>query len=99
MPPRLTAKLAVLESEQTIICTKVVPAMQRITDALGNGQTYVVSGTVALVDAPRVIAKIQGRFPGLTRNRKHAYRERQAAGPATRWWPTLTQPRATFSSG
>lgn len=82
MPSRLPAKLAALESEQTIICTKVVPAMQRITDALGNGQTHVVSGTVALVDAPRVIAKIQGRFLGLTRNRKHAYRERQAGRPS-----------------
>lgn len=82
MPTRLPAKLAALESEQTIICTKVVPAMQRITDALGNGQTHVVSGSVALVDAPRVIAKIQGRFHGLTRNRKHAYREREAGRPS-----------------
>lgn len=81
MPTRLHSKLVALESEQTIICKMVVPAMQRITDALGNGQIYVVSGTVDLAEAARVITKLQGRFPGLTRNRKHAYRERMAGRP------------------
>lgn len=80
MPNRLPLSLRALEGEQTLICAYVVPAMQRITDALRSGYVYYATGEVDLAGASRVISKLQSRFPGLARNRKHAYRVRKAGG-------------------
>lgn len=80
MPSRLPSSLQALESEQTLICAYLVPAMQRITDALRNGYVYYTSGEVDIATAVRLIAKLQGRFACLSRNRKYAYRVRKAGG-------------------
>lgn len=80
MPSRLPSALQTLESEQTLICAYLVPAMQRITDALRSGYVYYTSGEVDLTAAVSLITKLQGRFPGLSRSRKHAYRVRKAGG-------------------
>lgn len=80
MPSPVPSSLVALESEQTLICAYLVPAMQRMTDALRHGYVYYTSGEVDLRASTRVVTKLQGRFPGLSRNRKHAYRVRKAGG-------------------
>lgn len=74
--------LRLCAAPHTVICTSLAPTMQRITDALIGGYTHAVCGTVPLADAARVIRKLQARYPGLTRDRRHAWRERQAGRPA-----------------
>jgi len=66
----------------TVICTGLAPTLQRITDALVGGYTHAVCGVVPLADAARVVHKLQVRYPVLTRDRRHAWRERQAGRPA-----------------
>lgn len=75
MPTRLPPSLAPLQSDQTLICAHLFPAMQRLTDALGAGYLSYVTGCIPLAQASRVLTKLQTRYPGLTRDRKHAYRQ------------------------
>ncbi|KPN20985.1 hypothetical protein AO715_14460 [Xanthomonas sp. Mitacek01] len=55
--------------------------MQRLIDAVRNGHRYVVQGEVPLTKGADVLAKLQGRFPVLSRDRHFAHRERAKGRP------------------
>ena len=73
MPVRLHSDLEALETSQTKICAHLVPAMQRLTDALAHGYTHYVAGSLPLKAAPNLILKLQCRFPGLQDNKNQAH--------------------------
>lgn len=55
--------------------------MQRIIDALNGGYSHWVKGEVPLARAAALVQKLQGRFPGLKRDRHFAHRQRVAGRP------------------
>ena len=81
MIERLPADLIARRSGQTLIAGWRDPALQRISDALGSGLTSYTSGALPLGKACRLVAKLQTAFPDLTRDRKHAWRLKQAGKP------------------
>lgn len=78
MPRKLPLRLSRFSSEQTILCTALAPAMQRITDAINGGYLFAVQGQIPIQKAVPVIEKFQQRYPGLSRDRKYAYRQHKA---------------------
>ncbi|MEN1959088.1 hypothetical protein WCE41_01930 [Luteimonas sp. MJ246] len=74
-------KLEALETNQTKVCAHLVPAMQRVTDALAHGYVHYVGGIVPLKTAPDLILKLQGRFPGLRDNKNQAHYKKTKGAP------------------
>ena len=58
--------------------------MQRISDALGAGLTWFVQGSTGLQSGAELVAKFRTRHPQLTRDRRHAYRQKEAGKPRYR---------------
>lgn len=81
MPVRLHPKLEALETNQTTVCAHLVPAMQRITDALAHGYVHHVGGIVPLSTSANLILKLQGRFPGLRDNKNQAHYKKTKGAP------------------
>ncbi len=98
MPYKFPDALRPLLAEQTIVGTDLEAVMQRVADATRAGYSHFVEGTVERTKIAKLIAKFQARYPGLIRNRKHAYRLAKAGEQRTkfialyprngdcRWW-------------
>lgn len=65
-------------------CLSPLSAMQRITDALIGGHTWLITGTVAADKWPAVQAKFCDRYPTLKRNRGFVHRRKKAGDAAHR---------------
>ena len=81
MPTRLHPNLAALETNQTVVCTRLAVAMQRRTDALALGYVHHVGGTVPLSKAAALVDKLQARFPALKDNKNQAYYRKTKGRP------------------
>lgn len=81
MSERIPSALLNRRTDQTVVAGWRDPAMQRVSDALRSGLTWYVQGSLPLPDAGRLMAKFQERFPALTRDRKHAHRQKLAGEP------------------
>ncbi len=68
--------------------------MQRISDALGSGLTWYVQGRTGLVNGADLVAKFRTRLPQLTRDRRHAHRQKLAAKPRYRLVVFANRPRS-----
>jgi len=76
--------LLALRGGQTIIAGKRDPAMQRISDALGAGLTWYVQGRTGLQNGAELVRKFRTRLLQLTRDRRHAHRQKLAGKPRYR---------------
>lgn len=81
MIERIPAALLARKADQTIVAGWRDPAMQRVCDALRAGLTSYVHGRIELPQAWRLVAKFQDRFLALTRDRRHAHRQKLAGLP------------------
>lgn len=81
MTDRIPAALLSRRCDQTVVAGWRDPAMQRISDALLSGLSWYVPGRLALEKAARLVTKMQAHFPQLTRDRRHAHRQKLAGEP------------------
>jgi len=81
---RVPAALLAHRGGQIIIAGKRDPAMQRISDALGAGLTWFVQGRTGLQNGAELVDKFRTRLPQLTRDRRHAHRQKLAGKPRYR---------------